>query len=141
MAKRADNVWDVAVLHGTIGIAAFKSPETAAGANGIGADVTGLGLEQFDPQLIGRIMATRPGFARPVHRRDRHRPGGQAPGRQLHLVAQYGQCYFGTIKGMDGKTNSPKPVSGIETPDDSTIVFHPTKPTGDFLYRLSMPAT
>jgi HD domain len=63
--KRADSVWDVAALHGTDGISEFKSPETAAGANGIGADVTGLGLEQFDPQLISRIMATRPGFARP----------------------------------------------------------------------------
>jgi hypothetical protein len=63
--SRADNVWDVAALHGTGGIAAAKSPETAAGAAGIGADVTGLGLEQFDPRVIGEIMATRPGFARP----------------------------------------------------------------------------
>ena len=57
------------------------------------------------------------------------------------LVAQYGQYYFGTIKGMDGKAKSPQPISGIETPDDSTIIFHLTKPTGDFLYRVSMPAT
>jgi hypothetical protein len=63
--RRADKVWDVAALHGTGGISTFKSPETAAGAAGIGADVTGLGLEQFDQQLIGQIMATRPGFARP----------------------------------------------------------------------------
>ena len=63
--KRADNVWDVAALHGTGGISAFKSPETATGADGIGADVTGLGLEQFDQDEISRIMATRPGFAGP----------------------------------------------------------------------------
>ena len=63
--KRADNVWDVAALHGTGGISDFKSPETAAGADGIGADVTGLGLEQFDQDQINQIMATRPGFARP----------------------------------------------------------------------------
>jgi HD domain len=63
--RRAENVWDVAALHGTGGIAALKSPEAAAGAAGIGADVTGLGLERFDPRLIGQIMATRPGFARP----------------------------------------------------------------------------
>src|SRR6266511_701771 len=56
------------------------------------------------------------------------------------LVAQYGQYYFGTIKGMDGKAKSPAPISGIETPDDSTIIFHLTKPTGDFLYRLAMAA-
>ena len=57
------------------------------------------------------------------------------------LVAQYGQYYFGTIKGMDGKAKSPAPVSGIETPDDSTIIFHLDKTQGDFLYRLSMAAT
>jgi hypothetical protein len=63
--RRADNVWDVAALHGTGGISRFKSPEAAVGAAGIGADVTGLGLEGFDQAEIDRIMATRPGFARP----------------------------------------------------------------------------
>src|SRR5262245_24919461 len=52
------------------------------------------------------------------------------------LVAQYGFWYYGVIKGMDGKAPAPAPISGIETPDDSTIVFHLEKPTGDFLYRL-----
>jgi len=56
------------------------------------------------------------------------------------LVAQYGQYYFGTIKGMDGKAKSPAPISGIQTPDDSTIIFNLEKPTGDFLFRLSMAA-
>jgi peptide/nickel transport system substrate-binding protein len=56
------------------------------------------------------------------------------------LVAQYGFYYYGTVKGMDGKATSSKPVSGIETPDDSTIIFHLDKPTGDFLFRLSMAA-
>src|SRR6266496_3775146 len=56
------------------------------------------------------------------------------------LVAQYGFWYFGTIKGMDGKAPAPAPISGIETPDDTTIAFHLEKPTGDFLYRLSMAA-
>ena len=42
---------------------------------------------------------------------------------------------------MDGKAKSAgEKVSGIETPDDQTIIFHLEKPTGDFLYRLSMPA-
>ena len=58
------------------------------------------------------------------------------------LVAQYGFYYFGTIKGMDGKAKSAdEPISGIETPDDSTIVFNLERPTGDFLQRLNMPAT
>jgi len=57
------------------------------------------------------------------------------------LVAQYGFYYDGVIKGMDGQAPKPTPVSGIETPDDSTIIFHLEKPTGDLLYRLAMPAT
>src|SRR6266699_2912367 len=56
------------------------------------------------------------------------------------LVAQYGQYFFGTIKGMDGKAKSLTPISGIQTPDDSTIIFNLEKPTGDFLFRLSMAA-
>jgi hypothetical protein len=63
--QRAENVWDVAALHGIGGIADVKSSETAVAAQGIGADVTGLGLEQFDPDEINAIMVTRPGFARP----------------------------------------------------------------------------
>jgi peptide/nickel transport system substrate-binding protein len=58
------------------------------------------------------------------------------------LVAQYGFYYFGVVKGMDGKAKSAdQKISGIETPDDQTIIFHLEKPTGDFLYRVFMPAT
>jgi peptide/nickel transport system substrate-binding protein len=57
------------------------------------------------------------------------------------LVAQYGFYYYGVVKGMDGKAKSAEePVSGIETPDDSTIIFNLEKPTGDFLQRLILPA-
>jgi peptide/nickel transport system substrate-binding protein len=57
------------------------------------------------------------------------------------LVAQYGFWYYGIIKGMDGKASSAdQKVSGIETPDDQTIIFNLEKPTGDFQSRLSMPA-
>jgi hypothetical protein len=62
---RADKVWDVAVLHATGGIADCKSPETAVVADAIGTHITGLGLDRFDPDDLARIMATRPGFARP----------------------------------------------------------------------------
>ncbi|HEX6678234.1 MAG TPA: hypothetical protein VF486_24855, partial [Actinomycetes bacterium] len=34
-------------------------------AAGIGGDVTGRGLERLDQDEVNRIMATRPGFARP----------------------------------------------------------------------------
>jgi peptide/nickel transport system substrate-binding protein len=57
------------------------------------------------------------------------------------LAAQYGNYYDGVIKGMTGAEKSLHPVSGISTPSDDTIVFHLAQPTGDLLYRLSMPAT
>jgi len=57
------------------------------------------------------------------------------------VAAQYG-FYYTTIKGFqafaDGKASS---ISGIETPDDKTIRFTLTKPVGDFIYQLAMPAT
>ena len=58
------------------------------------------------------------------------------------LVAEYGFYYNGVINGIDLQASSATtPVSGIETPDDQTIIFHLAKPTGDFLYRTAMPAT
>ena len=57
------------------------------------------------------------------------------------LVAQYGFYYDGTIEGMDAAQKKiPDTISGIETPDDNTIIFHLQQPTGDFLFRLAMPA-
>jgi peptide/nickel transport system substrate-binding protein len=56
------------------------------------------------------------------------------------LVAQYG-FYYTVIKGMAEFTaGDAKTISGIETPDDKTIKFTLTQPTGDFLYRVAMPA-
>jgi len=58
------------------------------------------------------------------------------------LAAQYGFYYDGVIQGMTGKaTSMTAPISGIQTPNATTIVFHLTQPTGDFLYRLALPAT
>jgi peptide/nickel transport system substrate-binding protein len=49
--------------------------------------------------------------------------------------------YYGVIKGFDDfGAGKAKTISGITTPNPSTIVFNLTKPTGDFLYRLAMPA-
>jgi peptide/nickel transport system substrate-binding protein len=57
------------------------------------------------------------------------------------LVAQYAFYYTGVVKGMDGKAKSAdEPISGIQTPDDQTIVFNLEQPTGDFLQRLGMAA-
>lgn len=57
------------------------------------------------------------------------------------LAAQYG-FYYDVIEGMDAfRAGDAKRISGIETPDDRTIVFHLTRPTGDFGFRVAMPAT
>jgi HD domain len=63
--QQSEQVWDIVVLHGTGGIARWKSIETFVGADGIGRDVTGLGLDEFPKDVIDRIMATRAGFAQP----------------------------------------------------------------------------
>ena len=58
------------------------------------------------------------------------------------LVAQYGFYYDGSSRAWTERPSGRRQtISGIETPDDKTIIFHLTKPTGDFLYRLAMPAT
>jgi peptide/nickel transport system substrate-binding protein len=49
--------------------------------------------------------------------------------------------YFTPIKGWDAyAAGKAKTISGIGTPDPATVVFHLTRPTGDFLYRLALPA-
>jgi peptide/nickel transport system substrate-binding protein len=50
--------------------------------------------------------------------------------------------YYSVIKGWDAfAAGKAKSISGIKTPNNSTIVFTLTHATGDFLYRMSMPAT
>ena len=50
--------------------------------------------------------------------------------------------YYTVIKGWDAyAAGKAKTISGITTPNASTIVFNLTQPTGDFLYRMAMPAT
>jgi peptide/nickel transport system substrate-binding protein len=57
------------------------------------------------------------------------------------LVPQYGYYYNGVIKGLTGKAKNPDArISGISTPNPTTIVFHLSTPTGDFLQRLASPA-
>jgi peptide/nickel transport system substrate-binding protein len=50
--------------------------------------------------------------------------------------------YYTVIKGFEAYgAGKAKSITGISTPNPRTIVFHLTTPTGDFLYRLAMPAT
>ena len=53
---------------------------------------------------------------------------------------QYG-FYYSVIKGWDAAGKNGSHVSGVETPDNNTLVIHLTKATGDFNRRMSMPAT
>jgi len=56
------------------------------------------------------------------------------------LVAQYG-FYYTVIEGMsEFMAGEADTISGITTPDDKTIAFKLTAPTGDFPFRLAMPA-
>ncbi|MEO8322812.1 MAG: ABC transporter substrate-binding protein, partial [Actinomycetota bacterium] len=43
----------------------------------------------------------------------------------------------GTQDFIDGKADE---ITGIETPDDKTIIFHLTEPAGDWPFRMAMPA-
>ncbi len=54
---------------------------------------------------------------------------------------EYG-FYYSVIKGWnDVASGTAKTVSGISAPDDQTVVIHLTQKTGDFNYRMAMPAT
>jgi peptide/nickel transport system substrate-binding protein len=54
----------------------------------------------------------------------------------------YSHYYLDVIQGLRAfYRKRADGISGIETPDDRTIVFHLTRPTGDFLHRLTLPAT
>jgi peptide/nickel transport system substrate-binding protein len=57
------------------------------------------------------------------------------------VVAQYGY-HYDVIEGMlEFKEGTAETISGIETPDEKTVVFRLTRPTGDFAYRLALPAS
>jgi peptide/nickel transport system substrate-binding protein len=65
-----------------------------------------------------------------LHRLGRPKNGGQ-----------YG-FYYSPIRGFDAySAGKAKSISGIRTPNARTIVIDLTAPTGDFLYRMAMPAT
>jgi peptide/nickel transport system substrate-binding protein len=82
---------------------------------------------RFGPPLNREITSRDIAFAM-------QRIGSKAVG------AQYG-FYYGVIEGMSAfAAGKAKTIAGIETPDARTIAFHLTAPTGDFRYRLAMPA-
>jgi peptide/nickel transport system substrate-binding protein len=57
-------------------------------------------------------------------------------------IAQYGNYYCGVIVGMDCKAkDDDTAISGITVTDATHLSIKLEQPTGDFLYRISMPAT
>src|SRR5688572_20967333 len=55
--------------------------------------------------------------------------------------AQYGFYYENTIEGLaDFKEGKADEISGIQCNGDHEVTFTLTEPTGDFLFRLAMPA-
>lgn len=81
-----------------------------------------------------------PPVSRPVTSRDIEYAFRRIATKSVNAL--YGGYYVGTIKGLVvGDDPGHGGISGIETPDDQTIIFHLVRPTGDFLYRLAMAAT
>ena len=56
-------------------------------------------------------------------------------------LGSYANYYRPIIGIEDMEAGTANTASGITTPDDKTIVFKLKAPTGDFAYRLAMPAT
>jgi peptide/nickel transport system substrate-binding protein len=57
------------------------------------------------------------------------------------IVAQYGFYYDNTIEGLaDFKAGDADDISGVTCNGEKEIEFTLTEPTGDFLFRLAMPA-
>lgn len=82
-------------------------------------------------------------FGPPVNREITSRDVAYAFERiaNLGLGAQYGFYYDDTIAGMAAfSRGTARRISGIQTPDEKTITFKLTRPAGDFLNRLALPA-
>ncbi|MGD0272534.1 MAG: ABC transporter substrate-binding protein [Gaiellaceae bacterium] len=58
------------------------------------------------------------------------------------VINGYAGAYFSVIKGAPATPpKTPQPISGIETPDDHTIVFKLSRPSGALIGALTMPLT
>jgi peptide/nickel transport system substrate-binding protein len=128
----------------TRGLVAYPFIEGADG-NVVTPDIaTDLGQVSADGLTYTFTLKTGVKFAPPVNREVTSADILYAFQRinTASLAAQYGNYYCGTIVGMTCNEKSvDTPIEGITTPDDHTIVFTLERPTGDFLYRLAMPAT
>jgi peptide/nickel transport system substrate-binding protein len=116
---------------------------------------TGRGGAELRPDLAGTLPDVSPDgltWTFRLKRGLRHAPPftdneiiAQDLVRALERVARVGQdtyaFYYTVIEGfsevMEGEADS---ITGLETPDDHTLVIHLTEPTGDLGHRLALPA-
>ena len=84
-------------------------------------------------------------FSPPVNRAATSKDVKYAIERMFFNTVQtgYATLYFNDIKGAKAGVKPGTTISGIETPDDQTIVFHLTKPTAGVLAAgaLALPGT
>ncbi|MDR3613273.1 MAG: HD domain-containing protein [Candidatus Obscuribacterales bacterium] len=59
-SAKAELIWDAIALHTTTHIPLRKRPEIALVHQGAGADVLGLGIGEFAPELVGEILERFP---------------------------------------------------------------------------------
>ncbi len=109
-----------------------------AGHRDVGAEADGRRHDLHLPPQAGREV--RPPCQ--PRRSPRRTSSTRSSGSPARRTARSTRSTTRAIKGFDAYgAGKAKTISGITTPNTSTIVFHLTQPTGDFLYRLAMPAT
>ncbi len=102
------------------------------------------GEPQISADLKTITVKLKPGikFAPPVNRAVTSKDIKYAFERAFssHVPSPYATVYFKDIVGVPSKPGDIKDISGIETPDDSTIVFHLTTPSATLISQaLAMP--
>ena len=126
--------------HSVRGGGAVLQPDLAAGLPSISAD--GLtwtfpiksGIHYAPPMADTEIVAGD--FVRALERALRPDPFPQNPSGYTFYAPYFTEVIAGASEFGQGKTSA---ISGLETPDDHTLVIHLVKPTGDLGSRLALP--
>jgi len=95
------------------------------------------GLRYAPPFAETKIVAAD--FVRSIERTLRPDPMG--PPDEVHTFGPYANYLSELIVGAEDFTfNGATRISGLETPDENTLVIHLLRPAGDLAARLAMPA-
>jgi len=87
---------------------------------------------------MGTVPVTSGDFVRALERTLRQDPN--ANGEETAPFGPYSNYFSDVIVGAAEFTQGAAGISGLETPDPSTLVVHLTRPAGDLGVRLAMPA-